>query len=406
MNDAASGVVVRLGIAVAVLLAGGCTSSQTGTTAPTVPGSASGNDGSPTAGASFPAPGNSRLPADEIRALQAVLTGVVSDYGLTHEAGAPGITAAVLSDPGSWAGAAGTGGDGARLTPDAMMAIGGITITFVAADVMRLAAKGKVNLDAPLSTYIPSSLTGNGATVRQTLSMRGGLIDPPASIFEALVATQRATPGKRWTVLETLTYLKPHLSAPGGAPAYAKTSYLLLGLLIEKITGRRVAQVERADLFTPAGLRRIVAQDAERPTPPLAVPARRVNATTDGYLPYRVWARLGNDSFTGIAADAMTVATWGYQLYGSRLLPAESVRAMTSQPSTENIVAGIGYGLGTMDLPGLSTDAAYGHLGQDPGYTALLAVLPARRLAAVVLIPEENRSVETIMRDLLAVRLK
>jgi D-alanyl-D-alanine carboxypeptidase len=160
--------------------------------------------------------------------------------------------------------------------------------------------------------------------------------------------------------------------------------------------------MERVDLFTPAGLSRVAAQDSERPTSPLAAAAGSAKARHDGYLPSRAAARAGADSFSGIAADAATVARWGYQLYGGRLLPPRSVAAMTSEPSVENIRPGVGYGLGTMVFPGLGTDAAYGHAGQDAGYSALLAVVPARHLAVAVLIPDSGRPTELIVRDLLA----
>lgn len=388
---------LRLGVAITVLLAAGCTPGD-GDAAPAPSGTAATSSAD-----QFPDPVTSPLPAAQSRQLQAVIAGVVSDYAVTPAAGAPGITAAVLTDHGAWAGAAGTGGDGARLTPDAMMAIDSITKTFVAAEVMRLAQQGKVILDAPLSTYIRHALTANGATVRQALSMRSGLTDPPGTALDALVRAQASAPRKRWTPVENLAFLKPRSSPPGAAPVYANTNYLLLGMLIERVTGKTMARAERDDLFTPAGLSRIAAQDAERPTPPLAVPPRGVSPAPAGFLPSRAWARLGNNSFAGLAADAPTVARWGYQLYGARLLPAESVRAMMRQPPNEDIFPGVGYGLGTMIFTGLSTDETYGHEGASPAYTTLLAVIPGRRLAAAVLIPVGGKRPETIMRDLLAV---
>jgi D-alanyl-D-alanine carboxypeptidase len=390
---------LRAGFAATLLLAGGCTSPGGGAPSPTI----SGVVAQTSAAARFPDPVRSPFPAAKARALQAILAGVVSDHALTPSAGATGITAAVVSDHGSWTGAAGIGGDGARLTPDAMMSIASITNTFVAAEVIQLAAKGKVGLDLPMSTYVRHPLTANGATVRETLSMRSGLVDPPDAVFEAMVRAQMSAPARHWTTLETLAFLKPRSSAPGRDPVYADTNYLLLGMLIERLTGRTVAQVERADLFTPAGLTRVAAQDAERPTPPLATPPGRLKGARDGYLPSRAWAHAGGDSFGGIAADAATVATWGYQLYGARLLSVESVGAMTSQQSAANIAPSLGYGLGTMLFLGLSTDPTYGHAGGDPGYSTLMVVIPARHLAVAVLIPQENRDLDTIMRDLLAI---
>jgi hypothetical protein len=56
-----------------------------------------------------------------------------------------------------------------------------------------------------------------------------------------------------------------------------------------------------------------------------------------------------------------------------------------------------------MVFSGLSPEPAYGHSGEDPGYTTLLAVIPARHLAAAVLIPDHGRDTDSIMRDLLTV---
>jgi D-alanyl-D-alanine carboxypeptidase len=391
-----SGSLLRAGLVLAVLMAGGCTSEGGGEPSPTISGVVT----SIPSADRFPDPATKPFPAAKTAELDDILTGVVADHALSPKAGAGGITAAVLSDHGSWTGAAGTDGDGKPLRPDSMMSIASITKTFVAAEVMRLAAKGKVNLDAPLSTYVRHPLTANGATVRQMLSMLGGLSDPPDAVFLKMFAAQAATPGRPWTARQTLDYLKPRSSAPGEALVYADTSYLMLGMLIEKVTGRTVAQTERADLFIPAGLKRVAAQDTERPTPPLAAPPRAVNGA-DGYLPSRVLAHWGADSASGIAADAATVARWGYQLYGARLLPDESVRAMTTQPSDANIAPSTGYGLGTMVFLSLSTDVTVGHAGGDPGYTTLLAVIPARHLSVALLIPQEGRDTYTIMRNLL-----
>ena len=392
-------IVLRVGLAMTVLLAGGCTSAHGRGAAPAV----SEVDRSPSAITRFPDPVTSPFPEATAKALQAVLATVVANYAHSHAVGAPGITAAMLTDHGSWTGAAGTGGDGAVLTPDSMMAVDSITKTFVAAEVMRLAAMGKVDLNAPLSTYVAHPPTASGVTVRQTLSMRSGLSDPPGAVFEAMASAQAAAPAKHWTAQQTLTFLKPRAVAPGSVPVYANSNYLLLGLLIEKVTGRTVGQVERADLFTPAGLSRVAAQDGEKPTPPLAAPPRSLKVAPDGYLPSQSLAGSGEDSFAGIAADAATVAKWGYQLYGGRLLPVDSVRAMITQPSAGDIAPDRGYGLGTMVFLGLCTDPTYGHSGADPGYTTLLAVVPARHLAAAVLIPDTGRDTNSIMRDLITV---
>lgn len=351
----------------------------------------------------FPDPVTGPLPGRERAALQAVLADIVDPVVRAGPDGAPGVTAAVVGDRGSWQGAAGVDGFGRRLRPDAMMSIASITKTFVAAEVMRLAQARQLALDAPVTDYLPGSPTRRGATVRQVLGMRSGLRDPPDAVWQAKIAHRATIGGRHWSLGRTLTYLHPTAHLPGGAPVYANVSYLLLGQLIEKVTGSPLPRVERSDLFARAGLVRIATQDTERPTAPVALAPRSVNPHPDGYLPDRAWAGAGADSFGGLAADAPTVATWGYQLYGARLLAPRSVTAMETPRSVENISPGIEYGLGTMAFEGLSPDPTYGHIGQYPGYLSILAVDGPRHLSASLLVVDAKPfDAVGAMRDLLA----
>jgi CubicO group peptidase (beta-lactamase class C family) len=109
------------------------------------------------------------LPAARQKALQMVLDDAIAVF---H---ASGITAAVTSADGSWAGSAGTGGGGHAPVPAAMMNIGSITNTFTAAEIVYLAGRGLLDLDAPASRYLHAALLARGPTVRQLLSMTSGL---------------------------------------------------------------------------------------------------------------------------------------------------------------------------------------------------------------------------------------
>jgi CubicO group peptidase (beta-lactamase class C family) len=381
-----------------LVLVAGCSSPKTATWPSSSTGTDNGYGGTSVV---FPAPATSALPTPGQHRLQAVLTGALALHAASVHAGARGLTAAIVSDRGAWAASAGVDGRNTPLPSTAMVSVDSITKTFVAAEVLLLAKAGKVQLDAPLSRYVEEPVMANGATVRQVLSMRSGVGDPPGREVASLVKLAQSTSPDLWTLQHTLDYLKPTAAAPGGAPAYANVNYLLLGLLIEKVTGRSMARVLRADLFTPARLGRIAAQDEESPTPPLGNPEPSVVPTPDGYLPSRAIAHLAHDTFAGIAADAPTLALWGYDLYGSRLLPAASVRTMTSQPSTDYVFPSVGYALGTMVFYQLSTDAAYGHEGSGPASSSILVVVPARHLSLAVLAPEEGRDLEPIATDLL-----
>src|SRR4051794_5528002 len=92
----------------------------------------------------FAQPSSTPFPEDRREALQAVLDQAVAS-------GVTGVTAAVVSARGFWSGAAGVDGGGHRVVPTSMVAIASVTKTFTAAEVVHLAASGKLDLDAPAS---------------------------------------------------------------------------------------------------------------------------------------------------------------------------------------------------------------------------------------------------------------
>jgi D-alanyl-D-alanine carboxypeptidase len=210
--------------------------------------------------------------------------------------------------------------------------------------------------------------------------MQSGL---PEFITEPFVVSVMASPSKSWTAAESLSYADKQPAAPGAGFAYINSNYLLLGLLIEKITNITYAAALRRDLLQGTNGWRIAVQDREVPTPPIGAPSEESEALPgDPYLPTRAWAS-STTAAGGIAADAAAVARWGYELYGGRLLPPDAVREMTT-------VGPGGYGLGTEiePLPKFGTDE--GHTGLIPGYTSDLLVVPERQTAVCVLIPHNS----------------
>lgn len=332
-------------------------------------------------------------------ALQSVLDGLVRLEADVPGAGAPGVTASVASATGLWSGAAGVDGAGTRLVPEAGMLVASITKTFLAAEVLLLVDQGRVDLDAPLSRYVSSPLITNEATVRQTLSMRGGFRDQSDQALGAILRAAQTSPRRHWTPAEFFAAWSAPGASPAPEPVYSSTGFQLLGLLVERVTGRPLAAALRADLFGRAGLRRIAAQDTERLDPPLAAPQAELRpCALDGYVPCRSLASIAGPAVGGIAADAATVAAWGYQLYGGRVLSASLTEQMQTPPTSDDLDTALGYALGTMVFEGLATDRAVGHLGDMPGYESILVVLPERGLSVAVLTSTTNRSADILFR--------
>ena len=320
----------------------------------------------------FPAQSSAALPAPQQGALQLALDAMVRDSTMVR-----GVTAAVVSPAGSWSGAAGVDANAARMVPDDMVGIASITKTVTAAEVLQLAQTGRIDLDAPASNYLSHRLLQDNPTVRQLLSHTSGV--PDFATSAALFAAGVADPTRSWTADEVLSYVTDPVKAPGGAVRdYSGSNYLLLGMLIEKVTGLSYSQAVRRDVLSGVGDRMVV-QDAERPTPPLAAADPSTGPVSDDFLPDRAVASvLGADG--GIAADAPTVAGWGYRLYGGMVLPADRTVEMVTEVAP-------GYGLGTDILEQRSgpNGGAVGHHGGGSGYVTVLTVVPADHLSIAIL---------------------
>lgn len=332
-------------------------------------------------GLPWPPPPTSGLPPLRAQALQAAVQRIAS---VAASVGMRGVTAAVATPGGSWAGAVGVDGEGTPLVPESMMCIAEITNTVTAAEVLLLSQDGRVDLDAALSTYLDNPLSHRGTTVRQALSHTSGIADYATT---DLMTALRAAPTRSWTAEQVLSYA-PTATRSQPMDTISMSNYLLLGLLIEKVTGVGYATAVQRDLFSGNGDERIVMQDAQLPPPPLAAPDNSDDLVPDGhFLPNRAIASAGGPA-TGIAADAAALARWGYRLYGGLVLSPEGTTEMRT-PVTDQ------YGLGTFivgdgrqgDLDSrLGGIGAIGHPGfLIPGYQALLLVVPHDQLSVAVL---------------------
>jgi CubicO group peptidase (beta-lactamase class C family) len=341
------------------------------------------------------------LPADVAGRMEAILGDAMTRYAV------PGIAAAVIAaDRGTWAGAAGTADGEADLDPDAQFAIGSVTKTIVAAQVLQLVESGGVELDRPIGQYLGVEVPTNGATVRQVLGMRSGIQDltGDARAICADLAASFSLGDMRTALSESSIF------EPGTRFRYTNANYLLAGLLIEQVTGTSVASAVRSGVLSAPGLERLVYQDEERPTPPLAAPfvvlpgepapqPEDLLQLGGGYLPARCLAATAGPA-GGMASDPMTLARWGYQLYGGSILGDAALADMTAFQD--------GYGLAAHDHESRFGVPAVGHEGTVPGYVTQLLAFPDDGLAIAVMantnsIDEESlTSLAGELRDALA----
>ena len=327
----------------------------------------------------MPAPASTDLPASTQAALQEVLGDWLAAEGL------PGVTAAVVTPDGSWAGAAGVDGAGTALVPESAMAIASITKTFTAAEVMLLAARGLIDLDAPIDDYVDVPFDTRGATVRQLLNMSSGFPTDPVQAIDTAAA---ADLDRDYSVGDGITFVDPdagRMGAVGFGQEYNNLNYGVLGEMIEQVTGHTYAQAIRTDLLEATDLTRVWVQDDETPTPPLSVgeihPELTVVDPDSPWLPSRALASIAG-SEGGMAADAPSIARWGALLYGGHVIDAALVEQMTAGVQDDEDWYGLGTVRGEYD-----GQPWVGHLGDIVSYHGKLIVFPDTATSIVYLVP-------------------
>jgi D-alanyl-D-alanine carboxypeptidase len=317
--------------------------------------------------------------------LQEALDGMVGAYGDPAERAVAAIGRVDgRNGPVPWRGAAGYADRQhrreARARTDYRFRGGSVTKTFTATVVLQLVGEGRVGLDDPVGRHLPDLVPGQDRiTVRHLLELTSGLPDFVSVLFpsmerlecrfdEFLAATSRPISPRELVRRATGPGL---LFAPGTMFHYSTTNYLMLGLLIEQVTGHPYrAELERR-ITRPLGLHRTDVPNR----PGLAEPYLR------GYTHFddrpEEWVDVSVRQEQGWAGGALVttqkdLARFFAALLGGRLLPPPLLAAMQTPsgappllgPPPPGAPSGEVYGLGLQRSGDL-----WGHGGDTHGYS-------------------------------------
>ncbi|MEQ4721500.1 serine hydrolase domain-containing protein [Nonomuraea sp. B19D2] len=278
--------------------------------------------------------------------------------------GATAALARVSDGEWTWSGTAGVRDikRGGRPSPNGHFRIGSVTKTFVATVVLQLVDEGKLRLDDPVDQYLPGLVPGGERiTVRRLLNHTSHLYD---YMSEPGYSTNRWRGDARFRSYQPRELLKVAFAKElpdDGKWHYSNTNYVVLGLLVEKLTGRPYGEEVRRRILRPLGLRHTVV-----PGDQAGVPAPHAK----GYepIPQLVDATRMNPSLDWAAGEMISTAAdlerFMSALLGGKLTSAASLRAMRTPVETG---AGFGYGPGLQAYT-LPCGTVWGHSGELIGY--------------------------------------
>ncbi len=343
------------------------------------------------------------------------------DSLVTHSA-VPGATLGVaFSDGSSFGIAAGMSDTTSRraMRPEDLMLQGSVGKTYFAAVALQLVAEGRLELDAGVSTYLGdldwySRLpNADDITVRTIMNHTSGIVR--YELNPAFLEDLKAHPYRTWTPADRLAYLLDAEApfAAGQGWDYSDTNYILLGLIVERLTGEDLYGLVRRRVLGPLQLVNTVPSDRPQ-IDGLAQGYAGVNNPFGDFDATLVGDRLAlNPQFEwaggGFASTAEDLAKWATHIHEGRAFDEELLEEVrTGVPAPLGPDASYGLGVIMMELP---AGTAWGHSGFMPGYRTEMYYFPEHGFALALQINSTaagslNRPLLRVFNDLAQVVLE
>lgn len=262
--------------------------------------------------------------------------------------------------------------DRSRHTPNTMetrFRIGSMNKMFTAVATMQLVAAGKLQLDAPIGRYLPDYPNKHAAarvTVRNLLTHTGGTGDFFGPEFDAHRKTLRTHED-----FVALFGPRPLRFVPGSRFEYSNYGHLVLGAIIDRVSGQSYYQYVHDHVYAPAGMTSTGSEPVDVAVPRRAIGYTRVGGTVlhpnDSFLPYRGASAGGGYTTVG---DLLHFAE---ALQHNTLLGARDMQLLLTPNDAQD--GGEFYGMG-FDIERVHSGVCFGHMGGSPGQAGMLEVCP------------------------------
>jgi CubicO group peptidase (beta-lactamase class C family) len=264
-----------------------------------------------------------------------------------------------------------------RNTTETQFCIGSMNKMFTAVAILQLVQQGKLSLDAPIATYWPDYPNHNLAahvTLRELLNHTGGTGDIFTPEYEAHREDTR-------TLADYVKLFgnRPAVFEPGTRMEYSNYGFILLGRIIELVSGESYESYARQHIYIPAGMLHTDSRPESE-----HVEGRAIGYThgPNGLMPDADKLPWSGTSAGGGYSTIDDLFHFAQALQAGKLLSPDLLKEATQAGSLRP-----DYGLGFYVLP----DGGYGHGGGAPGINGELHILPHRGYVIVALANRDPR---------------
>ncbi|WP_435016514.1 serine hydrolase domain-containing protein [Tundrisphaera sp. TA3] len=269
---------------------------------------------------------------------------------------------------------------GLPVEPDTAFSIGSVTKQFTCAGVLLLAEDGKLSVDDPVAKYFPGLTRAADITLYDLMTHASGYPDYYPLDF---VVTRMRGPIAHDDLLKQYAGGKLDFE-PGTRWSYSNTGYVLLGRVIEKVSGEPFGAFLARRILKPLGMDRSAFAPAER------LADKATGYTTIALGPPQAvrpegpgWLYAAGDLW----ASAPDLARWDLALMGGKVLRPEAYRLMTAP----RMIAGervrdYGCGIGSARRGG---EVVLSHSGGVSGFQSYNAMIPRTKSAVILLANSE-----------------
>lgn len=278
--------------------------------------------------------------------------------------------------------------NGLQNSDSTIFLIGSITKPFTALGILLLEQEGKLSLNDSISQYFPDFPDGDKVTIHHLLTHTSGIKDYHTLADWKEDSQRDITP--QYTISRMAK--QPYDFEPGTSFRYSNTGYILLGLIIEKVSGASFEQFIHNEILEPLELKNtgIIANK------------KAIQLLAKGYTSTPLKSKIAdyinhNQPFSSGNMYSTPTDLWNFT---KAVMHGELLSIEKTKEIFENNTGYYGYGWGIRNFNGLKS---YGHHGGMNGYVGSIAWLPENEVFICFLTNDDNTPKSTIANDLASI---